>query len=96
MPGNHDVGEHPDIPRRVHVVEESLSRYRQKVGEDFWVLDLPGWRLVGLNALIAGTDMSGNDVQIEMLSKAASGRAGRSLAVVLHKPIADCPMTIPA
>ena len=89
VPGNHDVGEHPDIPRRVHVVEESLSRYRQKVGEDFWVLDLPGWRLIGLNALIAGTDMSGNDAQLEMLSKAASGRAGRSLAVVLHKPIAD-------
>jgi 3',5'-cyclic-AMP phosphodiesterase len=44
VPGNHDVGEHPDIPDRVWVDETSLQRYRQRIGADFWMLDLPGWR----------------------------------------------------
>ncbi len=54
LPGNHDVGEHPDIPDRVWVEEASLDRYRSQAGPDFWTLDLPGWRLVGLNSLIVG------------------------------------------
>jgi 3',5'-cyclic-AMP phosphodiesterase len=88
-PGNHDIGEHPAIPKRVHVDEASLGRYRAKIGPDSWVLDLPGWRLVGLNSLIVGTGLSGDLEQLEMLRKASADRAGRALALVMHKPLAD-------
>ncbi|MCP8940330.1 metallophosphoesterase [Alsobacter sp. SYSU M60028] len=89
VPGNHDVGEHPDIAGADQVNDERLARYRRVVGPDFWVLDLPGWRLVGIDALIAGTMLSGWAEQAEGLRRAAEGRAGRSLALVLHKPLAD-------
>ena len=89
VPGNHDVGEHPDIPRRVHVVEESLSRYRQKVGEDFWVLDLPGWRSGWPQRADCRNGHVGKRCPTRNAIQGGSGRAGRSLAVVLHKPVAD-------
>jgi 3',5'-cyclic-AMP phosphodiesterase len=89
VPGNHDIGEHPDIPRRVWVDEASLARYRSRVGVDFWTLDLPGWRLVGLNSLIIGTGLSGDVEQMEMLSSAAAERGGRAFALIMHKPLCD-------
>jgi 3',5'-cyclic AMP phosphodiesterase CpdA len=89
VPGNHDVGEHPDIPGRVWVDEASLARYRSRVGADFWTLDLPGWRLVGLNSLIIGTGLSGDEEQVGMLRRAAQERGGRALCLVMHKPLCD-------
>ena len=89
LPGNHDVGEHPDIPGRVWVDEPSLARYRRQAGADSWVLDLPGWRLAGINSLIVGTGLSGDDEQLAMLSKASRERGGRSFALVMHKPLMD-------
>jgi 3',5'-cyclic-AMP phosphodiesterase len=92
VPGNHDVGEHPDIPDRVWVDETSLARYRQCIGADFWTLDLPGWRFVGLNSLIVGTGLSGDGAQTELLHKAARERGGRALALIMHKPLCDLDM----
>lgn len=89
VPGNHDVGEHPDIPGRVWVEEASLDRYRRQAGADFWSLELPGWRLIALDSLIVGTGLSGDDEQMEMLRKAASERHGRALALIMHKPLMD-------
>jgi 3',5'-cyclic-AMP phosphodiesterase len=89
VPGNHDVGEHPDIPDRVWVDEASLARYRQRIGADFWTLDLPGWRFVGLNSLIVGTGLSGDEEQSALLHKAAQERGGRALALIMHKPLCD-------
>lgn len=89
LPGNHDVGEHPDIPDRVWADEASLARYRRQVGSDFWTFDLPGWRLVGLDSLIVGTGLSGDEEQLAMLRQASLERGGRALALVMHKPLAD-------
>lgn len=89
VPGNHDVGEHPDIPDRVWVDEASLARYRRQAGADFWMMDIPGWRLAGLNSLIIGTERSGDAEQLDMLRKASSGRGHRAFALVMHKPLMD-------
>jgi 3',5'-cyclic AMP phosphodiesterase CpdA len=89
LPGNHDVGEHPDIPDRVWVDEASLARYRAQAGPDFWTVDLPGWRLAGLNSLIVGTGLSGDTAQLAMLAEAGEGREGRSFALIMHKPLCD-------
>jgi 3',5'-cyclic-AMP phosphodiesterase len=89
LPGNHDVGEHPDIPGKDWVDEPRLARWRRQVGPDFWTLDLPGWRLVGLNSLTVGTGMTGDAEQLDMLRKASRDRGGRSLALAMHKPLMD-------
>jgi len=89
LPGNHDVGDHPDVPGRQTVDPDRLDRYRAVIGADWWVRDLPGWRLVGLNALILGTGLGSDPDQREALRQAASDAGGRSLAIFLHKPLAD-------
>ena len=63
----------------MHVVEESLSRYRKKWERISGFKTFQAGGLVGLNALIAGTDMSGNEAQLEMLSRGGSG-PGRAFA----------------
>lgn len=89
LPGNHDVGDHPDVARRQPADAERLARYRRIVGEDYWTIDIPGWRLLGLNALILGSDLPGAAGQDEMVRGAAAGLDGRQLAIFLHKPLAD-------
>ncbi len=89
LPGNHDVGDHLDVARKQPVTAERLARYRRIVGPDFWTLDAPGWRFVGLNALIVGGNLPGEANQAEMLRHAAKTLNGRSLAIFLHKPLAD-------
>ncbi len=79
----------PDIPGRVWVDEASLGRYRRQAGADFWTLDLPGWRLIALDSLIVGTGLSGDGEQMEMLRKASHDRQGRSVALIMHKPLMD-------
>ena len=51
IPGNHDIGffgEEADLPRR-------LAAFRAAWGDDRFVRDLAGWRLVGADAYLLGT-----------------------------------------
>jgi 3',5'-cyclic-AMP phosphodiesterase len=89
LPGNHDVGDHLDVARKQPVTAERLARYRNIIGPDSWTVDAPGWRFVGLNALIIGANLPGEARQEEMLRHAAKTLGGRSLALFLHKPLAD-------
>src|SRR3954463_14370776 len=50
LPGNHDVGSDPRTSPRQPVDAARLARFRRLAGEDTWLRDLPGWRLVGLNS----------------------------------------------
>jgi 3',5'-cyclic AMP phosphodiesterase CpdA len=89
LPGNHDVGDHIEVARKQPVTAERLDRYRRVVGADWWTIDIPGWRLLGLNALIVGSGLSGDAEQLDMVRGAAAGLKGRALAIFLHKPLAD-------
>lgn len=89
IPGNHDVGDHVDVATRQPATAERLARYRRVIGEDFWTVDVPGWRIIGVNALILGTGQNGDLEQIDMIRRQASTCMGRELAIVLHKPLAD-------
>ncbi|MCO4055145.1 MAG: metallophosphoesterase [Bosea sp.] len=88
IPGNHDVGDHLDVARRQPVNAERLARYRRIVGPDAWSFDIPGWRLLGLNALTLGLDLDDGQ-QDTLVRDAARSLAGRSLAIFLHKPLMD-------
>jgi 3',5'-cyclic AMP phosphodiesterase CpdA len=89
LPGNHDVGDHLDVARRQPVDAERLARYRRVFGADFWSIDIPGWRLLGLNALTLGSDAADDAAQQEAIRAAAASLNGRALAILLHKPLAD-------
>jgi 3',5'-cyclic AMP phosphodiesterase CpdA len=89
LPGNHDVGDHPDVARRQPANEERLKRYRRLVGDDSWTFDIPGWRMLGINAMTIGTELPGAEAQRELVIRATETLAGRKLAIFLHKPLAD-------
>jgi 3',5'-cyclic AMP phosphodiesterase CpdA len=89
LPGNHDVGDHLDVARRQPVSAERLARYRRIIGPDFWTIDIPGWRLLGLNALTLGSQEIGDENQQEAIRAVATSLKGRNLALFLHKPLAD-------
>ncbi|MGL4439195.1 MAG: metallophosphoesterase family protein [Bosea sp. (in: a-proteobacteria)] len=88
LPGNHDVGDHLDVARRQPVNAERLARYKGIFGPDVWSLDIPGWRLVGLNALTLGLALD-DGRQDDLIRDAVATLGGRSLAIFMHKPLAD-------
>jgi 3',5'-cyclic AMP phosphodiesterase CpdA len=89
LAGNHDVGDDPAIAKRQPVNEERLKRWASVVGPSHFVFDIPGWRLIGLDALILGTDHNTAHAQAEAIRGAVLTANGRSLALFLHKPICD-------
>jgi alkaline phosphatase D len=85
VPGNHDVGDHPDRAPRQPVDDHRLERYRRLVGADRWVTDRPGWRLIGLNSQVMGAHPDEQD-QATMLAEALETLGDRRIAVFIHKP----------
>jgi 3',5'-cyclic AMP phosphodiesterase CpdA len=85
VPGNHDVGEagHPSQP----VNDERLVRWRSHFGEDRWVEDIEGWRLIGFDALILGSGLDEEAVQADWLAAVTAEANGRQIAWFLHKPL---------
>jgi alkaline phosphatase D len=87
IPGNHDVGSHPRTMPRQPVDAARLARFRALVGEDRWLRDLPGWRLVGLDTEIMGTGLPEEAAQAGFITAAANDLGNRRLALFLHKPV---------
>lgn len=51
------------------------------------MIDHGGWRLLGLNTQICGTDPAEEAAQAGLIDDALAGLGERRLAVFLHKPI---------
>ena len=85
LPGNHDVGETDH--RHQPVNNERLARWRARFGADWWVEEFAGWRLVGLDALLFGSDADDEAVQMAWLEAIMAKSAGRQIAWFLHKPL---------
>jgi 3',5'-cyclic AMP phosphodiesterase CpdA len=106
IPGNHDIGENPhagytgypdepvdiDAPQPL-VSPDRLARYRDNLGTDHWWVDLPGWRLVGLNAQLFGSELRDEQAQWSWLDAALDRTATGPRRVVLfvHKPLVPSP-----
>lgn len=90
IPGNHDVGDcqdapgHPDMLPITHARRE---RYLKHFGEDFWQLDVPGWRVIAMNTQLLGSDLLDAAAQLDFLRDAADGCDGRRIALFVHKPL---------
>jgi 3',5'-cyclic AMP phosphodiesterase CpdA len=89
IPGNHDMGESPHVPggEQPTITAESRARYLRLFGDDFWRLDVPGWRIVAINAQLLGSALPATAAQLAFLGDAVAGAEGRSVALLVHKPL---------
>lgn len=85
VPGNHDVGDHPERAPKQPVGDERLDRFRRAMGPDRWVVDNGCWRLLGLDSQIMGTHPA-EALQARMIEDALTTLGERRLAVFIHKP----------
>jgi 3',5'-cyclic AMP phosphodiesterase CpdA len=85
VPGNHDVGDTAEIRPDQEIDQARLERWRDEVGDDRWVLDREGWRLIGLNAMLMGSGHADEARQVDWFAGALD-HAG-PIAVFLHKPL---------
>ena len=86
LPGNHDVGDHPDRAPRQPVNAERLARYARHFGAHRWAADRPGWRLLGLNSQVMGSGLAEEQAQSGFIAAQLASLGDRRLAVFLHKP----------
>lgn len=91
IPGNHDLGDAQDAPRHgKHAIDgERRARYVRHFGPDWWGFDLPGWRVLAINAQLLGSDLAEAAEQDSAIVQAMNGIGLRSLALFLHKPLFD-------
>ncbi len=90
IPGNHDLGESQDSPPHGGmpvIAAELRARYLRHFGPDHWRVDVPGWRIVAINAQLLGSDLTAAGDQLRFVRDAAAGVEGRSLALFVHKPL---------
>ena len=105
IPGNHDLGDNPHAGNgdgQPLIDRERLSRYRDQLGPDRWAVDIPGWRLIGVNSLLFGSGLDDEADQWAWLDGQlglADPRRGPHQApyrrwrvgLFLHKPLIACP-----
>ncbi|MEH2478091.1 3',5'-cyclic AMP phosphodiesterase CpdA [Nitrobacteraceae bacterium AZCC 2146] len=87
VPGNHDVGNNlPDVRGETTVTGERVATFRNLIGPDFWLHDVPGWRIIGLDSLICGSGLAAEQEQAVFLRQALDTTGGRKVALMYHKP----------
>jgi 3',5'-cyclic AMP phosphodiesterase CpdA len=88
IPGNHDVGE-PHTASRLgqHVSDERLAAWGAQMGREDFVVDVGGWRLIGINCEVLGSGLDSEVAQWRQLEAALADRDGRPVGVFMHKPL---------
>jgi alkaline phosphatase D len=86
LPGNHDIGSDIRLAKRQPVGDARLDRWRRHCGPGFGVVDLPGWRVVGLNSEVMGTGHPEEAAQAGFVAAAAAEAGARRIALFLHRP----------
>jgi len=91
IPGNHDLGDAQDAPSHGrHTIDGARrARYVRHFGPDWWGFDVPGWRVLAINAQLLGSDLAEAAEQDTAIAQAMDGIGLRSLALFLHKPLFD-------
>ena len=91
LPGNHDLGDCQTSPSHGEGFIDAVrrDRYLRHFGPDWWVFDVPGWRVLGINALLLGSDLGQAAEQEAAIAEAAAALQARRLALFLHKPMFD-------
>ena len=71
------------------IAAELRARYMRHFGLDYWSLDVPGWRLIAINAQLLGSDLAPAGDQLRFVHDAAAGAKGRAVVLFVHKPLFD-------
>lgn len=87
LPGNHDTGSHPDSQPRQPFDSARMARFARHFGPGRGVVDLPGWRVVGLNSEVMGTGHLEEAEQAAFIARTAAEAGDRRIALFLHKPV---------
>ncbi len=87
IPGNHDIGDTQETARKQPINDERRARWLDVFGPDFWTRDVPGWRLLGINAQLLASDLDAAAEQTKFIADAVAGLGARQLALFLHKPL---------
>ena len=85
VPGNHDVGDAGN-PRQP-VNDARLARWQAYFGPDRWIEDVEGFRLIGFDAMLLGSDAPAETAQSTWLATAMEEARGRRIAWFLHRPL---------
>lgn len=87
IPGNHDVGDEPPGQEADQIIDAArLQRWRSIFGADRFAFDADGWRVLGINAQLLGSDLPQEDEQDAWLD-GELGAATRPVLLALHKPL---------
>lgn len=87
LPGNHDVGDEPPGQDPAQIVDgPRLAAWGRHLGPDRFAFDLGAWRVLGMNAQLAGSGLPEEEAQWAWLA-AALDHAERPVALFLHKPL---------
>jgi hypothetical protein len=89
IPGNHDIGDNEGIGSAQPIDEVRRRRYIEVFGADWWSHDVPGWRLIGIDAQLMGASLAGAQAQAAFVREAAGSAAGRAVVLFVHKPLFD-------
>ncbi|MEM7749948.1 MAG: metallophosphoesterase [Pseudomonadota bacterium] len=85
IPGNHDVGDLPSLRADQALDDERLAQWRDTIGgPGYWVRDLNGWRLIGLNTMLCSTGHPAEEEQLVWLEQQLSD--SQPIALFTHKP----------
>jgi hypothetical protein len=87
IPGNHDIGDSEGIGSARPIDETRRRRYLDVFGEDWWSEDFPGWRLIAVDAQLAGSSLAEAQAQAAFVREAAASAGGRAIALFVHKPL---------
>ncbi|MFC7397921.1 metallophosphoesterase family protein [Chelatococcus sp. GCM10030263] len=87
VPGNHDVGDNVSDPWMGRSVSaQRVERFVRLHRSDRFSIDIAGWRVIGVNAQLFGTDLPREADQWTWLADAVHDAGRRPIALVCHKP----------
>jgi len=91
LPGNHDLGDCQDMPSHgeANINDARRQRYLDHFGEDWWSFDAPGWRVLGINSQLLGSDLAAAPEQELFIDLTVADIGERKLALFLHRPLFD-------
>lgn len=87
IPGNHDTGDSRNVGSKQAIDEVRRERYLRVFGADRWTQDVPGWRLIGINAQLLDSGLAAETEQADFIRNTLAGSGTRAIALFVHKPL---------
>lgn len=92
IPGNHDIGDNPQLSQPVdangsRISPSRVERFNRFYGRDRWSVDQGSWRLLGISSLLIGSGLPQEQEQYDWIRQQLSTLGDRHLALFTHQPL---------